>query len=237
MSTTMRILPSYVELWVPEEEQALYAEKYKNPLYTYPNNVRCHNDAMNAVRDTVKEKRIFFLDDDISEFRRPYRETSVKCSGEDVIYNICNLTLMAIDAGVPLYGFANIGSVRYYVANKPFTLSGFLSASCMGFNDTNLRTSLKLKGDVDLCLQALLEHRIILTSYMMAAVHNCDTCAGGNFSIKNTKNIEAAIHYLKEKWGKYVYFKPNRDGNYTIILKVTRQKNVRGASSAMYRRK
>jgi hypothetical protein len=207
---------------VPEEERDLYAAEYKNPIYTYPNSVHCHCDAMQAVRDTITEKRVFFLDDDITDFRKPYRETMVKVSGEDALFNIFNLTVMAMDLGVPLYGFADIGSVKFYRANKPFLLSGFLSASCMGFNDTDIRSTFKLKEDVDFCLQVLLEHRILWISYMMCAVHDCDRLAGGNMGVKNKEIYDRCMKQLKDKWGKYVQFKDNDHGNYKVHVIVPR---------------
>jgi hypothetical protein len=214
---------------VPEEERDLYAAQYHNPIYTYPDRIRCHCDAMQFVRDTVSEKRVFFLDDDATRFVKPYRETLVKISGEYAVFDILNLTAMAMDLGVPLYGFSTFGTVKFYRANKPFTLSGFFPAACMGFNNTTMRSEFKLREDVDFCLQALLDHRIVLISNLMGIVFGCDNNTGGNMGIKSKRVNDYWLKKIKDKWGKYVQFidKSGHGNNFKVQIHVARQQELK----------
>jgi hypothetical protein len=191
--------------------------------------VHSKTDAMQYVRDNVPEKRIFFLDDDASFFFKPYQETLVKITGEEAICNIFNLTVMAIDLGVPLYGFASLGSVTHYRVDTPFSFTRFFPDACMGFNDTNLRSEFQLNEDVDLIMQALRDNRIVLCSNLMCARYKCDSNIGGNTGIKSLKVVEYWRNRIKEKWGNYVQFidKGKHGNNFKIKIHVQRKQDIK----------
>lgn len=78
--TTHKLLPSYIEVLVPESQKAQYEAKVPNPIITTPDDVKGLGKLRNWCIDNFKERTIVMLDDDITKCYclSGYRTNSIK---------------------------------------------------------------------------------------------------------------------------------------------------------------
>ena len=62
-------------------------------------------------------------------------------------------------------------------------------------------------GDVDLCLQSLLKHRITLSMELWSFINLRLTNAGGSTGMRSTEAYEREHKAMQDKWGPYVRFR------------------------------
>lgn len=64
---TVDILPSYIEVLVPESEEQEYRNRIDNPILTVPDSIKGLGYLRNWVLDNFPERTVIMLDDDISK--------------------------------------------------------------------------------------------------------------------------------------------------------------------------
>ncbi len=152
---------------------------------------------------------LVMADDDVSELvsmpgwsPRRYRDPQVV---REVLENAAQCCL---DAGVGLFGFGQSRHPLHFRPFDPLKLSGWVG-SVVGFvGDHGLRYDerLSMHDDMDLSLQALLQHRIIWNDTRWAFVNLRLTNAGGLAAYRSAEHYALERQILRDKWGRYVRF-------------------------------
>ena len=140
---------------------------------------------------------------------------------------LANAEQMARAAGAPVFGFnANGGDVRKFRNQEPFALSGWVGGA-MGIIGRELRfdPTLKMRADIDFCLQAQLKHRCIFIDLRFAFVEQRFNNTGGNAHMRSEERNQRELAYLKQKWGKWLSIRPGKT-TVRLIVNVGRRQNL-----------
>ena len=82
---TVDILPSYIEVLVPESEEQEYRNRIDNPILTVPDSIKGLGYLRNWVLDNFPERTVIMLDDDISKcYELTHEKTKSITDKEDV---------------------------------------------------------------------------------------------------------------------------------------------------------
>ena len=199
-------------------------------LLEHPPEVRGIAPLKNWILDSVQDEVVFIVDDDISVLKampgRPRRSAPI--ADPRVIAEIlANAEQMARAAGAPVFGFnANGGDVRKFRNQEPFALSGWVGGA-MGIIGRELRfdPTLKVRADIDFCLQAQLKHRCIFIDLRFAFVEQRFNNTGGNAHMRSEERNQRELAYLKQKWGKWLSIRPGKT-TVRLIVNVGRRQNL-----------
>ncbi len=121
--------------------------------------------------------------------------------------------------GTPVFGFnQNGGDVRKFRNQDPLSLSGWVGGA-MGIIGRELRfdPSLKLRADIDFCLQAQRHFRCIYADLRFAFVEQRFNNTGGNAQLRSAERNAREIAYLQQKWGRWISIV---EGKGTVMIKV-----------------
>ena len=207
--TTHQLLQDYRVL-VPESELVEYSAVV-DPDYldVIPDDVI----GLAAIRNWVIKNYdgdVCMLDDDIHCFYTLCKKKGYKVTNPEVIEQIiANCYINALDAGVRVFGFAQMaGDVRKYKPDQPFNLVSW-TGTIVGIigKDLKFDERNKLRVDADFCLQSLAKDRIVWidTRFGFGCVR--DTNKGGNANLRSKANLDSEKRYLRNKWGSYIKFK------------------------------
>jgi hypothetical protein len=163
--------------------------------------------------DNVPDECVFLVDDDVLNVRSPvgHPTRSHNITDPQTIEEIIgNAAEMAVGAGTPVFGFDQSGAdTRKFRAQDPIGLSGWVGAA-MGIIGRSVRfdPNLRIRADIDFCLQTQLKHRIILMDRRFSFIHRPRfTYKGGNASTRSQERNDQELAYLQEKWGKHLTVK------------------------------
>lgn len=118
---------------------------------------------------------------------------------------IYNSAAIADELGLSIFTYNCIGAnTRYLFEFDPFRFNR-VEASFYGTigRDIHFDTALRLHGDVDLTLTALLKERIVWMDSRFSVDRDFMTLAGGNSVNRGAGQSEIAQSYLKQKWGRW----------------------------------
>lgn len=158
------------------------------------------------ILDNVDDEVVVQCDDDVSEVISLIGMTTRKIKDVDSIKAIVmQAAECASDAGCSVFGFNQSWDVRKFNFLKPFKNCLWVGG-LIGIVGRRIKydTSLKLRADIDFCLQSLLVDRIIWQDSRFAFVHKRWKGKGGNSTNRSAERHKAEIDYLKRKWGKYL---------------------------------
>lgn len=143
-----------------------------------------------------------------------------------------NAAWCAAGVGAPLFGFNQSWNVKDFVPLMPLALNRWFGG-VIGFVGRQVRydTALRLRADIDLCLQALLTHRITYQDGRFAFMHRRFGVAGGNAVNRSAERNAQELAYLKRKWGKYLEVKDVKSTTRLIMHVERRQASVKLASA------
>jgi hypothetical protein len=206
---------------VHAEEQADYAI-LDAELLAHPPEVAGIAPLKNWILDHVPDEVIFIVDDDISTLKalagRP--RASAQINDPVAIRHIVeNAAEAARVLGTPVFGFnQNGGDVRKFRNQDPLGLSGWVGGA-LGIIGRDLRfdPNLKLRADIDFCLQAQLRYRCIYADLRFAFVEQRFNNTGGNARLRSAERNARELAYLKQKWGPWLRIV---EGKGTVMLKV-----------------
>jgi hypothetical protein len=119
-----------------------------------------------------------------------------------------NAAQCAIDAGCALFGFNQCEHPLYFRPQAPIRLNRWVGTVLGHVGDHGMRLDERAycHGDVDLCLQSLLKHRIIWCEERWAFVELQQTNRGGNTGQRDAESDAEERAYLKKKWGRCISF-------------------------------
>jgi hypothetical protein len=160
----------------------------------------------NFVLDTLKQKVIVFVDDDLKALYYVAGARSVRLDTEQVSLAFINLIVHALDQGATAFGMSELDIRK----TSPFT--PFIQRAVFGsvfgvvgrkhrFDERNL-----LKCDYDFCLQVMRDNRTVHKDlrYMVACAK--DSGSGGNMTFRTPGRRQEEIDRLKRWWGDDVIY-------------------------------
>ena len=219
---TMRLLPEWVEVLVPESEKPGYEEKYSNPILTVPDEIEGLGMLRNWVLDNFTEETVIMIDDDINYFYCLTDENARQVEQEEFIQVLINTAVMANDAGAHVFGFFQT-DIRKYKGYDPFSLNGWVGC-IIGVNGRKYRfRDDYFKVDIDFCLQCLLIDRFIWMDNRYYALQSRDNNTGGNSKFRTEDKYNESIDSLFRKWGKCLKLRLTRSQKCIHITTSRRQ--------------
>lgn len=180
------------------------------------------------VLDNMDEDAILFVDDDVRHMRvvAGFETSSRSIKDPAAIAQVIeNAAYIAGEIGAPIFGFAQTsGDVRKYRPTDPISLSGWVG-SVIGVvgRDIHYDTTLRMRADIDFCLRALLEKRIIFIDSRFSFVHHAMFAhKGGNAHNRSAERSQREIEALQERWGDWVSVVPGKS-TVRIVVNVRRR--------------
>lgn len=199
----LRLFPDAL-VCIGADETDLYANVSKN-LLVHPADVTGIGPLRQWILDNIPDD-VVQVDDDVHTVyglcglrKRTYENPAT-------VHNIVEQAwLAAREAGARVFGFNQAWDVRKYSPFKPFGLSSW-AGGVVGVigKERRFDMRLKLRADIDFCLQSLMLDRIVWIDNRFSFVHRRFEGSGGNASNRSSERHAAEIKYLTQKWGKYI---------------------------------
>lgn len=192
-------------------------------LLVHPDNVEGIGPLRQWILDNVKDEIVVQVDDDCHSVYSICGLTKRDIKDPAMIERIVAVTAQcAKDAKCRVFGFNQAWDVRKFRPYKPFALNTWMGG-VVGVIGRQLRydTSLKLRADIDFCLQSLLKDRITWQDQRYSFVHKRWTGQGGNNTMRSEERHQLEMDYLKKKWGGYISFEETKTA-IRIVMKVDR---------------
>ena len=195
------MFPDWVEVLVPDDEEALYKAKVKNPILTIPAEVKGLGEVRNWVLEHFSEEIVVMIDDDIARLYCLTGERSLEISDPDeVVQVVINTAVMAKDLGIHVFGFSQT-DIRKYNGTEPFTLASWVGGVIGVIGRKYTFRKDKYKVDIDYCLQNLLVDRILWQDNRYLFSQKRDNNKGGNSLFRTETDFNKSVQSLKDKWG------------------------------------
>jgi len=191
-------------------------------LLAHPAEVQGIAPLKNWILDHVEDEVVFIVDDDISMLKAMAGRATASAVIRDpvAIQQIVENTAQGARVlGAPVFGFnQNGGDVRKFRNQDPFAFSGWVGGA-MGIIGRALRfdDNLKLRADIDFCLQAQFQQRCIFSDLRFSFVEQRFNNTGGNAHMRSAERNQREIAYLQQKWGKWISIV---EGKGTVMIKV-----------------
>lgn len=156
-----------------------------------------------------KFQNVFFLDDDLLEFRAVYRTQNLKIDDPLMVRDLIYKTAIeAKNAGCYLYGFSKDPNPLMYIAQEPIQLTGFVIGCATGIWHSDKLywdCSMKMKGDVWISLLNAYYYRKCWKDmrYCFTAEETFKN-SGGLTEHRNVEREKEMFDYLKEHFGDVV---------------------------------
>lgn len=191
-------------------------------LLAHPATVAGIAPLKNWILDHVSDETVFIVDDDISALKAMAGRATASAVIRDPVairQIVENAEQGARLLGTPVFGFnQNGGDVRKFKNQDPFAFSGWVGGA-MGIIGRELRfdSQLKLRADIDFCLQAQKIYRCIFADLRFSFVEQRFNNTGGNAGMRSAERNQRELAYLRQKWGKWLTVV---EGKGTVMLKV-----------------
>lgn len=230
----LRLFPQ-ATVCVAEEEVADYAplcETAGVDLLTHPSEVAGIGPLRQWILDNVREEIVVMVDDDVGYMGVVAGRTTRGARLRDpviIAQVVANAAHCAQVLGTPVFGFSQTGAdVRKFRPQDPFVLCTWIGG-VIGIIGRELRydTELRLRADIDFCLQALREYRCVYMDSRFAFVHQRFNNTGGNAHQRSGERNAAEIAYLQRKWGKWLRVRPAKGTTILDVRAVTRRQVIR----------
>lgn len=183
---------------------------------------------LNFILDYARKNKydaVWKIDDDFEAMAFFADGYTQRIKDKQKIYQVIErMTVMARDAGTPLFSVLGIPDIRRYRRNDPFSLFATLKIGCYGLLlDNNLRFDERfvMKQDIDMCMQVLMTYRYVFIEnrysfYCKPTMNN----KGGVASYRTREREEKMMELLKSKWGldAFANGKSKRASIYTLNI-------------------
>ena len=224
--TTTEIMPEWVEVLVPESEEALYRAAVKNPILTIPDNVIGLGRVRNWVLRNFEDRTIVMLDDDIIRlYCLTARRARPITDPEEITQVIINTAVMADDAGLHCFGFSQT-DIRKYNGCEPFKLTGWVGGVIGVIGRQYTFRDDKYKVDIDFCLKNMLVDRILWIDDRYCFYQLRDNNVGGNSAFRTQEEYEQSLDSLVSKWKGYLT-KSYHASQVRLRTKVKRKQDIK----------
>lgn len=219
--TALTLFPDALVV-VREDQREMY-QPLGVELLCHPMSIGGIAPLKNWIMDNVQDETLFLVDDDVYAVRSPVGHPTKSHVIKDPVairQFIENAERIARALGTPVFGFDQTGGdVRKFRPQDPVGLAGWVGAA-MGIIGRNLRydPNLRIRADIDFCLQAQLKYRTIVCDRRFSFIHRPRfTYRGGNAATRSQDRNQQEIQYLQNKWGPWLSVK---DAATTIRLVV-----------------
>lgn len=175
------------------------------------------------VLDHVDDPVVVMVDDDVTHVYSQVGFHKRRIEDADTARAIVErLAILAVDAGVRVFGFQQAARPFTYANFRPFSLNTWVGG-LIGIVGRELRfdQSLLLRADIDFCLQSLLHDRIVLVDGRYSFIHTRFAGGGGNAANRSSARHEQEIAYLRRKWGQWLAVAQAK-GTTRLVMKVQR---------------
>lgn len=233
----LRLFPD-ATVTVAESEMAAYAALAgrggrrlipEERLIPHPDEVSGIAPIRQWVLDHFDDECIVMVDDDVYELVFLVHYVPRKMSEPDVVEQVvANAASVAYGVGAPVFGFNQAWDVRKFRPFEPFSLNSWVGGviGIIG-RDLAYDTSLRLRADIDFCLQALLHKRVTFVENRFSFLHRRFGLAGGNAGSRSSRRNEEELEYLQRKWGKHLSVADKKTTTRVAIHVRRRQPHVR----------
>ena len=205
---TLKLLPEWVDLVIPEEQKEDYQSVCNNPVTTYDGNkIKGLGMTRNFVLDTFEENTVIMFDDDLMFFYSLTGELSRRIEDKgEILQTIINTAVMSQDLGVSMFGFSQ-KDIRMFNATEPFILNTW-TGGVIGVNGRRFRfRDDAFKVDVDFALQCLLVDRITFVDNRFTFTQRRDNNKGGSSEFRTEDTMQESVISLRKKWGSAIKIK------------------------------
>jgi hypothetical protein len=205
---TQKLFPS-ATVCVAESEAEEYAKTHKDVM-VHPDDITGMGPIRQWVLDNVKDPIVFMADDDLQGMFALTGTSGYRAITDpgQILAIVENAARCAREAGACVFGFNQSSDPRNFRRNRPIVLTGWIGGA-IGIIGRDLRydTSLKLRADIDFCLQSLLKHRIIWQDARYTFEQEQFTGRGGTARNRSMERHEQEIAYLQRRWGTHMQVK------------------------------
>lgn len=222
---THKILPSFIEVLVPESEKEMYESRIINPVITVPDSVKGLGFLRNWVLEHFPEETVIMIDDDIHYFYCLTGENTKAVDSDEFFQHLINTAVMAKDAGCHVFGFSQT-DIRKYNGTQPFSLNGWVGCIIGVIGRKYRFRDDYFKVDIDMCLQSLLVDRIIWIDNRFYCSQDRDNNKGGNAKFRTKENFQRSVDSLLAKWGDCLKVSWH-DNNISIKTNVKRRQDIK----------
>lgn len=174
----------------------------------------------NYVLDTLSQRVVLFVDDDLQSIYWVAGARSVRLDREQVSLAFLNLIVHALDQGATAFGMSEL-DLRKSSPFVPF-MQRAVFGSVFGvvgrehrFDERNL-----LKCDYDFCLQVMRDNRTIHKDMRYVVRAAKDQGTGGNMAFRTPGRRYEEIERLKQWWGSDVILTSVGKGVERLTVKV-----------------
>ncbi|MGB8648781.1 MAG: hypothetical protein WCF84_26320, partial [Anaerolineae bacterium] len=170
---------------------------------------------------------IVFVDDDvyrlISLVGYSYMNITSAANAARIVENTANI---AREIGTAVFGFNQAFDVRKFQPMKPFLVSSW-AGGVIGVIGRDFRydTGLRLRADIDFCLQVIQERRFVFIENRIAFVHKRFGLTGGNAVNRSGERNKQELTYLQRKWGPHLEV-TNSKGTTLLRIHARRQQKT-----------
>lgn len=155
------------------------------------------------VLNRLPNEAVLFVDDDVRYLKvvAGFETASRVIKDPKAIAQVVeNAAYCAREIGTPIFGFAQTsGDVRKYRPTDPIRLTGWVG-SVIGVcgRDIEYDTTLRMRADIDFCLRAQLEHRIIFVDSRFSFIHHAMfQHKGGNAHMRSAVRSQREMDVLR----------------------------------------
>ena len=217
-------------LCIAEEELEDYQPAFPdNEIVTHPDDVIGIVPVRQWILDNFDDEAICMVDDDVYKVIGLIGIRPITFHDPaDVLRIVQNAANIAFGIGAPIFGFSQVwADPRKFRAMDPFSFTSWVGL-VIGLIGRSLSydSKLRLRDDVDICLQAMLTQRITYQdqrfSFMMR--DRIGTPGGGAVS-RSKERDDFEINYLHKKWGKHLQYRLGK-GQYTCSVQVNRRQKM-----------
>lgn len=185
--------------------------------------------------DNFDEEALVFADDDTYRVQSLVGIVPVPITDVgDILQILENTATVAAGVGAPVFGFDQSFDVRKFSPFKPFSFNAW-SGGVIGMVGRSIRydPGLRLRADIDYCLQALLspQHRVTFQDSRFSFMHRRFGVTGGNAINRSEERNRQEIAYLERKWGQWLRVKQAKSTTRLIVEVPRQQTTIRLANS------
>lgn len=233
----LRLFPA-ATVTVPESQMEHYAglatasgERLIPPerLIPHPDDVRGIAPIRQWVLDHFDDECLVMAADDVYDLVFLVHYVPRRMSRPDVVAQVVtNAANVAYGIGAPVFGFNQAWDVRKFRPFEPFTLNSWVGGviGIIG-RDLQYDTNLRLRADIDFCLQALLHKRLTFVELRFSFLHRRFGVTGGNAASRSSRRNEDEIAYLQRKWGSHLNVADKKTTTRLSLAVKRRQPHVR----------
>jgi len=185
-----------------------------------PRGIQGLSTVRNYVLDTLPQRIVLFVDDDVNMIYWVAGTKSVRLDTERIALAFIDMVVHALDQGSTAFGMSPL-DLRKSSPLVPFRLRAVFG-TVLGVVGRDIRFDERniLKTDYDFCLMSMVESRIVHMDLRYFASSAKDELAGGNMEFRTQARRKREIQNLIDWWGPDVIIPSDNKGNEKLKVNV-----------------